>query len=92
MAHRPKLWNLARAKYSESYKTTAGFLEYVVVHHDHELVVKLNAALRQGRYSADICKDYTGLSVQELWTEYVASLTGAGSGAAASATKTKSGS
>jgi hypothetical protein len=82
VAHRPKLENPARARYSDSYKTTAGFLEYVVVNYDHELVVKLNAAMRQGRYSADIWKDCTGLSVQELWTRYVESLTAPGSGAA----------
>jgi hypothetical protein len=81
VAHRPKLRNPARARYSDSYKTTAGFLEYVVVNHDHELVVKLNAAMRQGRYRADLWKDCTGLSVQELWTQYVASLTAPGSGA-----------
>jgi len=74
VAHRPKLRDPARAKYSDSYKTTAGFLEYVVAHHDHELAVKLNAAMRQGRYSPELWKDCTGLSVQELWSEYVASL------------------
>jgi predicted alpha-1,2-mannosidase len=83
VAHRPKLRNPAQARYSDSYKTTAGFLDYVVVNHDHELAVKLNAAMRQGRYSADIWKDCTGLSVQELWTEYVASLSGADRRAAA---------
>ena len=80
-AHRPKLRSPGRAKYSDSYKTTAGFLEYVVVKHDHELVVKLNAAMRQGRYSAGLWQDCTGLSVQELWTEYAASLTAPGGGA-----------
>ena len=82
-AHRPKLRNPARARYSDSYKTTAGFLEYVAAHHDHELVVRLNAAMRQGRYRAGIWKDCTGLSVQELWAEYVKSLAAAGSGATA---------
>jgi hypothetical protein len=76
MAHRPKLSakRAARSKYSDSYKTTAGFLEYVTKNYDHEFVVKMNAAMRQGRYSPDLWKDYTGLSVQELWSEYVKSL------------------
>jgi hypothetical protein len=74
-AHRPKLRNPARARYTDSYQTTAGFLEYVVKNHDHELVVKLNAAMRQGRYSPDLWKEYTGMSAQELWNEYVQSLT-----------------
>jgi hypothetical protein len=76
-AHRPKLRNPARARYSDSYKTTAGFLEYVVKNHDHELVVKLNAAMRQGRYNRDLWKEYTGMTVQELWNEYAQSLTAA---------------
>ena len=46
VAHRPKLsaTRAARAKYSDSYQTTAGFLEYVARTHDHEFVVKMNAA------------------------------------------------
>jgi hypothetical protein len=74
--HRPKLSarRAARAKYSDSYQTTAGFLEYVVMNHDHELAVKMNAAMRQGRYSPDLWKEYTGMSVQDLWSEYVKSL------------------
>ena len=75
--HRPKLRNPARAKYSDSYQTTAGFLEYAAKNHDHELVVKLNAAMRQGRYSPEVWKDCTGLTVQELWGKYVNSLTNA---------------
>jgi hypothetical protein len=71
---RPKLRNPDRARYTDSYQTTAGFLEYVVKNHDHELAVKFNAAMRQGRYSAALWKEYTGLSAAELWTEYVASL------------------
>jgi len=75
-AHHPKLSarRAARAKYSDSYQTTAGFLEYVTRNHDHEFVVKMNAAMRQGRYSADLWKDYTGLSAQDLWSEYIKSL------------------
>ena len=71
--HRPRLRN-PRAKYSDSYQTTAGFLEFVMKNHDHELVVKMNAAMRQGRYSPALWKDFTGMSVQELWAEYVKSV------------------
>jgi hypothetical protein len=74
--HRPTLSarRAARAKYSDSYKTTAGFLEYVARTHDHEFVVKMNAALREGRYSPDLWTEFTGLSVQDLWSEYIKSL------------------
>ena len=76
-AHHPKLSprRAARAKYSDSYQTTAGFLEYVARNHDHEFVVKMNAAMRQGRYSPDLWKEFTGLTVQDLWSEYVKSVT-----------------
>jgi hypothetical protein len=76
-AHRPKLPNPAEAQYTDSYQTTAGFLEHVVKNHDHELVVKLNAAMREGRYNRDLWKEYTGMTAQELWQEYVQSLTAA---------------
>ncbi len=74
--HRPKLSarRVGRAKYSDSYQTTAGFLEYVARTHDHEFVVKMNAALRQGRYNPDLWKEFTGMTVQELWSEYIKSI------------------
>jgi hypothetical protein len=75
-AHHPKLSarRAARAKYSDSYQTTAGFLEYVAKNHDHEFVVKMNAAMRQGRYTPDLWAEFTGLTVQDLWSEYIHSL------------------
>jgi hypothetical protein len=76
VAHRPKLSarRAARARYSDSYQTTAAFLEYVARNHDHELVVKMNAAMRQGRYSPDLWTEFTGMTVQDLWSEYIKSL------------------
>ncbi len=76
LEHQPKLSarRAARAKYSDSYQTTAGFLEYVAKNHDHEFVVKMNAAMRQGRYSPDLWKEFTGMSAQDLWSEYIKSL------------------
>jgi hypothetical protein len=73
-AHRPKLRNPERARYSNSYKVTAGFLEYVVKNHDHELVIRLNAAMRRGCYHPDFWRDCTGKSLPELWAEYVQAL------------------
>ncbi len=80
--HRPRLRNPARARYSDGYQTTAGFLEYVARTHDHELVVKLNAAMRQGRYHPAIWKECTDLTMPELWSEYVDSLNRASAPAA----------
>ncbi len=84
--HRPELQDPARARYSDSYQTTAGFLEYAARNHDHELVVKLNSAMRQGRYNPEIWKECTGMTVQELWNRYVKSLTNAGPAVAPSST------
>jgi hypothetical protein len=66
--------NPDRAKYTDSYRTTAGFLNYVVEKHDKEIVTKFNADMRQGKYSPDRWKEYTGKTVDELWKEYVATL------------------
>lgn len=63
-----------KAHYTDSYRTTAAFLEYVAANHDHEFVVKINAAMREGRYSPDLWKQYTGKTVDELWGLYVETL------------------
>ena len=68
--------NPDRAKYTDSYRTTGAFIEYVAAQHDHEFVVKMNAAMRNGRYSPDLWKAYTGKTVDELWALYVAHLKG----------------
>ena len=62
------------ASYTDSYQTTAAFLEYVAKNHDHEIVVKMNAAGRDGTYSPDLWKKYTGKTVDELWAEFVQTL------------------
>ncbi len=66
--------NPARAKYTDSYQTTAAFLEYVATHHNHEIAVRFNAAMRQGRYSPELWKEFTGKTVDELWAEYIETL------------------
>ena len=43
----------------------------------HDARTVHHAAMRQGRYSPAIWKECTGMSVQELWTQYVASVTNA---------------
>jgi len=66
--------NTDQASYTDSYRTTAGFLNFLVKTHDQEIVAKLNVAMRQGKYSDILWKEYTGNTVDELWKEYVASL------------------
>lgn len=70
---RPRV-NAARANYTDSYRTTGAFLEYLVEKHDEEIVKKFNAAMRDGRYSDELWKETTGKTVDELWGEYVETL------------------
>jgi hypothetical protein len=63
-----------RAKYTDGYQTTAAFLAWIVKNHDKDIVKKLNAAMRQSKYSNDLFKKSTGKTLDELWREYVATL------------------
>ncbi len=62
--------NLARARYDASYRISANFLNWVVNHHDQDIIRKLNAAARQGRYSEEIWKESTGKTLQELGDQW----------------------
>ena len=66
--------NPRRARYDGSYRVTAAFLAYLTEKHDKEIVRKLNAAMRQGKYKAELFKELTGKSVEELNEEWRASL------------------
>ena len=63
-----------RMKVTDSYQVTAAFLDYVVKTHDKDFVTKLNADMRNGKYSPELWKTYAGKSVDELWNEYMATL------------------
>ncbi|MCX8157559.1 MAG: basic secretory family protein [Verrucomicrobiae bacterium] len=58
--------NLARARYDGSYRITANFLNWVSSQHGKDFVPKLNAIIREGRYSEQTWKDLTGKGVEEL--------------------------
>lgn len=62
--------NLARAKYDASYRVTGNFLNWMTLNHDKEIVRKLNVAIREGKYTEDLWKDWTGKTVQELGDEW----------------------
>jgi hypothetical protein len=59
-------------KYSDSYRISANFLDFVTAKYDRHIVTKLNDALRQGKYYEDIWADDTGKTVQELNREWAA--------------------
>src|SRR6185295_19698922 len=62
--------NLARAKYDASYRVTGNFLNWVSEKYDTNIVVKLNAAGRAGKYSDEVWKTSTGKTAQELGDEW----------------------
>jgi hypothetical protein len=66
--------NPARANYNDSYRTTGHFLNYVVEKYDKDAIKKLNAAMREGRFSDDMWKQMTGKTAEELNEEWKKSL------------------
>jgi hypothetical protein len=62
--------NPARAKYTDSYRTTASFLSFVTNQYDDEIVPELNAAMREGKYTEGLWKEYTGKTAEELAEEW----------------------
>ena len=58
-------------KYTDSYRVTANFLNFVTTKYDRHIITKLNNALRQGQYYEDIWSDNTGKSLQDLNEEWL---------------------
>ena len=65
-----------RANYNDSYRTTGHFLDYLSKKYDKDIVKKLNAAMREGRYSEGLWKDITGKAAEELGQEWKRTLPG----------------
>lgn len=66
--------NPDKANARGSYQTTGAFLYWAVNKYDKDLVKKLDAALRANTYKESLFKDLTGKTLDELNTEWVASL------------------
>jgi hypothetical protein len=66
--------NPARAKYTDSYQTTAAFFDWIVRTKDKSFVRRMNDAVRDGKYSDDLFRQYANKPLDDLWTEYIASL------------------
>lgn len=62
--------NLDNAKYDSPYRVGANFLNFVSQKYDKDLVPKLNRAIREGKYSEDLWKEYTGKPADELAGEW----------------------
>ncbi len=66
--------NIARARYDASYRISANFINWVVETRDRDIVRKLNAAAREGRYVEAMWKEYAGDGLQQLNTAWKADL------------------
>ena len=64
----------AKAKYDDSYRTSAAFLDWAQRTYDPRLVVKLNEACRTGKYSPELWQQYTGKTLEQLGEAWKASL------------------
>lgn len=69
---RPRVRNPDKAKYTDSYQTTAAFFNWIVKTHDKDFVKKLNLACRSGKYDVEIFKTLTKKTVDELWADFIA--------------------
>jgi len=56
--------------YTDSYRVTANFLNWVAQKYDSEIVAQMNAAMRSGKYDEDLWKKYTGKTAPELGEEW----------------------
>lgn len=59
-----------RAKFDDSYQTSAAFLDWAQRTYNKDLVMELNAACREGRYRESIWQELTGHSLQQLDAEW----------------------
>lgn len=66
--------NPDKARYNDSYRTSAAFLDYVSRVHDKQLVLKLNREMRAGKYRAELFQEWTGKTLAELDEAWRASL------------------
>ena len=61
-------------RYDGSYRQSANFLNWVVQKYDQDIVAKLNAAARAGKYRDEIWKEKSGKTAEELGNEWKAHL------------------
>jgi len=66
-------WDSDEVRYDASYRYSANFLNWVAKRFGIDVVKKLNAACRAGRYRDEIWQELTGRSVVELGAEWKAS-------------------
>lgn len=55
-----------KVKYDNSYRVTANFLDWVARTNKGDVIGKLNAAAREGKYDAALWQEWTGKTLDEL--------------------------
>jgi len=67
-------WSLTefsdKQSYTNSYRITARFLEWVSQNYDKQIVYRLDKNLRAQTYTPELWKAYTGLDIDQLWMKY----------------------
>jgi hypothetical protein len=63
-----------RVRHDQSYRVSANFLNWVIKHHDPDLVRELNAALREGRYAPSFWAERTKRDLDSLASDWKKSL------------------
>jgi len=66
--------SLSAARYDGSYRVSANFLNWVCGKYGRDVVPKVNAAIREGRYNEALWKELTRRTVQQLGDEWKADL------------------
>ena len=65
--------NPDRVNHNDSYRTTANFMDWVIRHHEKDLMAKAHIAIHKG-YTDALWEEWTGKPVAELdqeWKEYL---------------------
>ena len=65
-----------RARYDGSYRVTAAFLAYVTAKYDKQIVRKLNKMMCAGEFKKEAFQKLTGKTLEQLGTEWRATLGG----------------
>ena len=61
-------------RYDKSYRQSANFLNWVSQKYDKDIVARLNAAARVGKYGDEIWQEKSGKTAEELGNEWKAQL------------------
>ena len=64
--NRPRV-DFARARHTDSYRTTGAFIDYLARSYDDKLPAQLNDICRRGEYTDSAWKELTGKTIEELW-------------------------